>query len=500
MLLSKVTTSLTFLRAAAEVMPWGWIVLVAVLSIGTWRDAALLTQYPVAVGVDGYYYVLQVDTLWSQTHLFFPTAYPLTLYVLTFIRYVTGDAVVAIKVCVVALHLVLCVGVFALVKAATQSLWLGILSSVLTMSSSLHLYFIVEFINNLGAVVLLVWSCWAAIRFSQTSRYVYAFAAIVCLTGAVFSHRSALPIALVFTGLVLLAQRLEHSKYFVQQRRLIILLIAASWVVPVVLSSLPFAELTVWLRSELSPAPRWPWGRHSIAEATALLALSPMALILIGHREHKSGRIFLNILGILALLSLTFTLNPFIKSAEGWGGTAERLRGLAYVQVAVLVPGLIRLTLAKSGTLWLYLSAALLPLMVLSNMAPLPPGLQPAYLRHRQQMIERLGTYSQQMNSASFVVAPHGDQFVVTAVTHIPSQQSLPDHPDHQTLYWLLRRARCDSPMLPMMILADEGGSLCTVLIKDQELRENTKLLGIGDKQRLLAGNPHIRNIPGLLN
>ena len=36
-----------------------------------WRDAAALLKYPVAVGVDGYYYVLQVKQLLNTGHLHF---------------------------------------------------------------------------------------------------------------------------------------------------------------------------------------------------------------------------------------------------------------------------------------------------------------------------------------------------------------------------------------------------------------------------------------------
>jgi hypothetical protein len=497
---SKSANSLTLVAEIAEGVPWGWAALLAVLCAGAWRDAALLMRYPIAVGVDGYYYVLQVDALWSQHRLFFPSAHPLVLYVLAGMRYVTGDTVAAIKVSGIALHLALCAGIFALVKAVTRSLWLGVLGGALAAASSLHLYFIVEFINNLGAVAFLTWGCWAAIQFSQTRGRVYAFVAVACTAAAAFSHRSALPVALVLAGLVFLSHRLEQSENFNRRRRLIILLVAASWLVPAVFSVLAVAKLPVWLQSELSPVPRWPWGRHSFAEAIILSIAAPTALALLNRQERESRRICFHVLGAMAVLTLTFTLNPFIKSAEVWGGIAERLRGLSYVQAAVLVPGVLRMAAVGRHKLVPYLLAPLLPLIALSNTAPLPPGLQPEYIRHREQMIGRLREYSPQINSSSFVIAPHGDQFVVTAVTGAPAQQRMPDHAGYQAVYWLLRGAKCDGSGLRVLVLSAEGGELCTVLVEDQELRGKSHLLSDTDKWHLLAANPHIRNVPGLIN
>jgi hypothetical protein len=60
-----------------------WLALVAALAVGVAYDAAVLFKYPFAVGVDGYYYVLQINELRTQGRLYFPTRTPLILYLLT---------------------------------------------------------------------------------------------------------------------------------------------------------------------------------------------------------------------------------------------------------------------------------------------------------------------------------------------------------------------------------------------------------------------------------
>lgn len=501
MVRSKSGNSLTTPAKSVGGGPWGWAALLAVSCAGVWRDAAILMRHPIAVGVDGYYYVLQVEALWNQHRLLYPSAHPLVLYALAGVRFVTSDTVLAVKVVVVAFHLALCVGVFALVKAFTRSHWAGVLGAALTAASGLHLYFIVEFINNLGAVVFLVWGGWALIRFRQTRGRVHACVAIVLIAAAAFSHRSALPLTLVLAALILFLHGLERTGRAAPKRWGILLLIFISWSLPAVFGAVAFDRLPAWLQGELSPVPRWPWGRYSVAEAVILLIAAPTALMLLSRREPESRRLSLHVVGAVALLTLTFTLNPFIRSVEVWGGVAERLRALAYIQVAILVPAVTwMLSVSKRSTIAPYPVALVLPLLIVSNTAPTPPGLRPEYIQHRAQMMAGLRALMPEIDPASIIVAPHGDQFVVTAVTGVASQQRVPDQAAGRRVYWVVRQMTCHESESRALALTSDGAHLCTVLIEDRELRQRAKLLNPVDKRRVLALNPHIRGVPGLMN
>ena len=61
-----------------------WASLFALLTLGAARDASLLRRTPSAVGVDGYYYFLQITQIAKTGRLFFPTRTPLMTPALAF--------------------------------------------------------------------------------------------------------------------------------------------------------------------------------------------------------------------------------------------------------------------------------------------------------------------------------------------------------------------------------------------------------------------------------
>src|SRR5207253_2290004 len=160
-------------RTFAEIKTWArqdnWkaaaiAALLVILIAGVIRDAHLLFRNNAAVGIDGYYYILQIDVLKNNHRLYFPTRTPLVLYYLTVISYFTKNSVTAVKIGSVLLHALLSLGIFALIASSTRNLWVSVLASALAEVSGLHLYMIAEFINVLGALTFLVWSGWFAVR------------------------------------------------------------------------------------------------------------------------------------------------------------------------------------------------------------------------------------------------------------------------------------------------------------------------------------------------
>src|ERR1043165_6464674 len=93
-----------------------WAILLKLLIVSELRDAFVLFSYPVAVGINGYFYVLQIEELAKSSHLFFPTHTSLPIYLLTALRYLTGKAVTAVKVFGLLLQAALCLGVFAFTR------------------------------------------------------------------------------------------------------------------------------------------------------------------------------------------------------------------------------------------------------------------------------------------------------------------------------------------------------------------------------------------------
>lgn len=469
------------------------IALLTVLALGAWHDAALLLRHPVAVGTDGYYYVLQLDELRSSGRLYFPTSTPLVLYLLAGLSRLTGDTVLAVKAGAVLLHALLGSGVYALVAAVTGSRWLGVVGCALAVTSGLHLYLISEFVNNLGAVVFLLWCGWCAARFAETRHAAWAVCAAGCLAAAALSHRSALFLAPIMALLAHLAGRLTSPESSGRCRVLVAAAVLFAWLAPAALRAQSMFGLPVWVGSELAAAPSLPLNRVTLAENLFLLVGAPVTLILlVSVRRRADLRLAGLGLGAVAMLSLLITVNPFLNLEGGWLGIAGRLSSLSYVQAAILWPGLLFLLSLRWRVAAVYGLAALVPLTVLSFRAPLPPGLRPGFLKARAQLIEGLRAHRGRFPASALIVSPHGDQFIITAFLGIPSQQRPPESAQYQNVYWLLRRVEPNALDSAIMVLTKEAESGYAVIVREADLRRQFGLMSPDEQRRLLTHNPHL--------
>lgn len=471
---------------------WAWLALIAALAGFALREATLLRPYPVAAGIDGYYYVLQVANLRDHGHPYFPAATPAALYFLTGISYLTGDPASAIKAGALILSMLLCVGIFLLVSECTRSKWLGVVVGTLPLASSLHFYMLTEFVSNLAAVGLLVWCAWCMLRALRGRRIAWAGFSLLLLAGAALSHRSALPLAALFAILLALREHLFAAEPHGRRRAAALLVVFALWLAPAALWAQKPFSLPAPLAGGLSVRPEWPLDYYALPEEAALLvtSLATILLLFLQRRRFPTGSAD-RLLGAVALFSLIITLNPFLDREQGWLGFTERLRALSYIQVAILVPGVIWLLLRWRREYAAYVAAVVAPLLMVSLNLPLPRGMQPAYLGRRQELIQALQKVSWTLGPAPIIIAPHGDQFVVTATTGLASQQRPPRNHQYEKLYWLLNgvneQALRDGSSV---LLRDQSGA--TILVEDDVFRRCWEAMTSLDRGRLLRENPHL--------
>ncbi|HEX8685149.1 MAG TPA: glycosyltransferase family 39 protein, partial [Pyrinomonadaceae bacterium] len=381
-------------RDSAETSARGlaaWAALFAVLALGAARDASLLWGSPLAVGVDGYYYVLQVTQITKTGRLFFPTRTPLMLYALAGIAGVSGGPVAAVKLAGVLLHALLCAGVAALVRRALRSPWLGVLAATLTAFSGLHLFMVSEFINNLGALTALVWSGYFALRRRQTRSARCAVAAATLFALAVVTHRSALPLTLAALASYLLfrwfAARAERGRF----NWYALALAPFAYVVPALLAAQRLVRLPAWLAEGVSARPRSMFTEWFLADGSRLLLAAAAALLLlIKRRDSGVDSAGVNLVGAATAFAALVTFNPFLFSPGGVSSSAGRLRVVAYVQAALLVPGVVWLIRRSRPALVPYALAALLPLLLLSAQVREPTGLREEFLARREGLIRGL--------------------------------------------------------------------------------------------------------------
>lgn len=467
--------------------------LLALAAAFVWLDASRLLAQPFAVGLDGYYYVLQVETLSAGGRPYFPTATPLTLYLLTAIHRLGADAALAVKLGSLCLHAALCAGVLMLVFAATRSAPLGALGAALAAASGAHAYMVVEFINQLGALAFLTWCGWFALRALETRRRAHAWAALACLSAALLSHRSASALALLVGACALASHFLAHGRDPAgKYRRVVLPALALLWSAPALLALQPFFDLPARLATELRWRPAWPFVKAAAPEQLVLLAAAPVALwLILTRRPPAPGRAAAAVFGSAALWAMLVTLNPFLNNQNELG-VSWRLRALAYVQVALLVPGLVWFASGRRRALALLVAASAAAPVLWSAWHTRPAGARPEYLETRAQLLRHLPGQRGRLGPSPLVISQHGEEFVVTWALGVPSQQRRPEEGGPESIYWLLHGLHAGSAPPSVVVLATEAGGGQLVLAADEDLRRYLASATPGERARLAGRNRHL--------
>jgi len=482
------TASLSSARAAR-------LTLLAALALGLARDAYLLFSFPVAVGTDGYYYVLQVRELLTGGRLYFPSDTPLVFYILALLGGLTGDPVVAVKAGALAFHLLLCLGVYALVSSVTRNEWLGALGGAVAAVSAMHLYMIVEFIKNLGAITFLVWGAWAAFRLAQTRRPLWGVLSAALILAALLSHRSVWALLPALLSLALPFRLLRVGGRETRAALALSFLAVLLWLAPAVLANQRAVHLPAAIGDELLATAEWPVGVPGVGrgDRLALFLAAPAALFFIWRRRRESAPPYLvETVGAVALWSLLVTLNPFLNHDVRGLGVVGRLDHLMYLQVAVLIPAVIWFTHNSSPRVRYVLPPLALLSAAMSVFAPLPRAARPQYLGNRLQMIRALPEVRQEVGGGRTVIAQHGDEFVVRWVLGLRAQQKVAEDARPQSTCWLLHQAP-PSTLTPSMTIVMEEGEMCLALIKGEELTPWLNNLTEQERNHLLIQNPHLK-------
>ena len=303
-------------------------------------DFSLLFQTQAATGIDGYYYVLQIETLRNQGHFYFPTHTPLVPYLLKVLSFLMPNAIFAVKIGGILLHMFLSFAVFALVTTLTRNVWLGLFGLLITAFSALHFYMISEFLSNLGALAFLVWSVFGIVKAIQTKKYLWFIFSILFSICALFSHRSAFGLIVLFGLTTLSAYLLLNCNPKFSRRFLVFS--AILFFLPFIFSRQSFFTLPEWLAFELLKTPKSPFRSMTLAENLMLaIGLFLTIFIWIRFRQVFEDKFISVMLFSIMLFSFLLTLNPFLNHQSGFQGIIGRLDGLAYLQAATALPILV---------------------------------------------------------------------------------------------------------------------------------------------------------------
>lgn len=454
----------------------GMILVVLSILIIISLDSCRVFQTSAPVGVDGYYYVLQIDTLKETGMFYFPTSTPLVLYFLTLLSSCIGNTFLAIKIGSLLLELALFSGVAVLVGLLSKSFLFSAFAVFLASISVLHLYFLSEFISNFGGLALFVWSVICLVRYFQYKNKAWMVVAVILLMAACVSHKSLLGV----TALVLLACAANYLTQWTFRNFKYghLLTFLGLTILPPLLSYQPLFHLPDWFKAENVREIQLPafstlmidWLMLLLTCATTIL----VATIKPGFFE-RNASVF--VLMAAVFLSGFFFLNPFWNHNSGVNGLVGRLDLNIFLLVAISVPLLLSLVIELSKPL-AFVLAALFGAVSLTHLAePLPQALKDDSVQRREKLIQRLPDLRERICQRPIIIARHGDEFLVSATVGVPSQQKPPETNAFECIYWLV----------------DHDGT--QDLIGDSEIRSKFATMSRETKQVWISENPHLREL-----
>jgi hypothetical protein len=459
------------------------------------RHLYLTFRSSLPIGIDGFYYLLQTQSYLKNGYFYFPTDSPLILYFFVLVDRLINSPVLTIKICIIILDLLLLTGIFALVFELTRNYLYAAVALLVLNLSPLYFYFLFEYISQLGALAFLFWGVFFLVKFARSRRWVWILSAALFLTASIFSHRSMIPIILtaILSFLLFMVINLDEVKLNRKYRVGIWLLIALIIIFPAALKLQPFILLPSGWQNEFTIVPHFPSHFASLPEVIILLVITlPLLWLLVYKPVQNLDAAGKYVLGTIALWGLLITLNPFIDSAYGFVSLGGRLRTLACFQVALLLPALVWLVKDHNKRLAWGIAACALPFLVWSFLSPLPRGAQADYLAHREALVSSLGEKGSVLEKGSLVIADHGEQFAVTAVTGLPASQIFPsDEANYTKIYWLLNGIPATLVDDKMQVLfTDKSGKAAVLVQHNEDLKK--RLANFDLRRYVLANNPHM--------
>lgn len=399
-----------------------------------------------------------------------------------------------------AFEWLLYLGIGLVVSAISKSRWPALAAIVIASLSGLHRYLLVEYLNQLMATAFLVFTVFFFVKFRDYGKRSSLLGAIASALIAAGSHRSTLPILATACWSLLLCQ--AYARYFAGGgwRRLVFLLAVLLTVLAplglVVLSSRAYMPIEV--QNNLLLIPEFPLRHSTLPEMILLAVVCPLCFWVYLPRVESGQILTAEIASIsIAVFSLIVTLNPFLSSELGFTSLGGRMRVLSFVQLSILIPCLVRGIVNRFDNPKLArLAVSLLGVVVAvfmtwSYLLPVPRGAQRDFLENRARLIAALKEKKGLIEPNSVVVANHGQQFLVSAVTGFRSQQRYPESESGDAVYWLSERVPTTLSDDSMIVLfKDDLGSL-TVLVRDDDAWRS-RLSNPTLRESLRRGNRHL--------
>lgn len=440
-------------------------------------NSVLLFKYDFPLGIDGYYYLVQVKSLLSEGSLYYPTNFPAVLYLAAGISRLVIEPVIAIKILSLLFYSVFTVSIFLIIGNLTNERKLGFIAAFIVIVSVLRASWVIEFINNLSGVAFLFFGIFCFIKSSQNK--VWLILAICSLIFACFCHKSILPLTiLIFLCYVVFYRFGELNVSPVIYGFLVISITV--FLLLVFFLTFQTNILPSFSKDIFSNEPAFPLLIKGFFEEKFILTfLSPLG-IFIGILQFKNQKTLCSIIITTCMLTIFITLNPFLHHTPELMTIPDRLSLLMPVQIALIFCLLLKLS-NFDYIVKMALSGFIFFLLLIGN-NQVTKGRDENFLMQRQTLIKSLAEAKLSFPKDSIIIAPHGYQFALTYTLGISSQQNMPKN-EKQT-FWLIFGVPCEKSKEPVFILPQ--GTICTVIADKNKIETLTS----AERQLLLKLNP----------
>ncbi|MGE0869910.1 MAG: glycosyltransferase family 39 protein [Kofleriaceae bacterium] len=188
--------------ASRERDPWSrWAIaggLVALVAWSFWQRWLVLTESPFPLGIDGYFYPIQLRALLDHGSLAYPSS-PAALWLMAPLAAIT-DPVTGAKLGAAIGGALIALPIYAVGARLARDRGAGLVAAVLATTSAGSMYLTFEFVKNGIGLTIAVTALWLVLRAVDQPRRLRAGVAVIAVLAAMLTHKMAAALVLVLAG------------------------------------------------------------------------------------------------------------------------------------------------------------------------------------------------------------------------------------------------------------------------------------------------------------
>ncbi|MGE0549021.1 MAG: glycosyltransferase family 39 protein [Kofleriaceae bacterium] len=197
--------------ASREATRWqSWAIagaLIGVVAWSCWQRWVVLTESPFPVGIDGYFYPIQLRSLLENGSLVYPSS-PLALWLMAPLAAIT-DPITGAKLGAAIGGASIALPMYAVGARLGRHRGAGLIAAALATTSAGSMYLTFEYVKNGIGLTIAVTALWLVLRALEGGRR-RAVIAVIGIVAAVLTHKMAGGLVLVIAGPAVVSTLVAH--------------------------------------------------------------------------------------------------------------------------------------------------------------------------------------------------------------------------------------------------------------------------------------------------